>query len=71
MVNIVAGKKIVPEFIQFNARPEMIARAVLDFLKKPEQTKQMLKDLAYVKSSLGEPGAAERAAKLILEFLQK
>jgi len=71
MVNIVAGKKIVPEFIQFNARPEMIARAALDFLQKPEQTKQMLKDLAYVKSSLGEPGAAERAAKLILEFLQK
>ena len=71
MVNIVAGKKIVPEFIQFNARPEMISRAALDFLQKLELAKQMLKDLAYVKSSLGEPGAAERAAKLILEFLQK
>ena len=71
MVNIVAGKKIVPEFIQFNARPEMIARATLEFLQKPEQAKQMLEDLAYVKASLGETGAADRAVKLILEFLQK
>lgn len=70
MVNIVAGKKIVPEYIQFNAKPKMIARAALGFLQRPEQTKQMLEDLAYVKSSLGSPGAAERAAKLILDFLQ-
>jgi len=70
MVNIVAGKKIVPEFIQFSARPEMIARAALEYLQKPEPAKQMLEDLAYVKSSLGEPGAADRAAKLILDFLK-
>jgi len=70
MVNIVAGKKIVPEFIQFNARPKVIAQAVLEFLRNPEQTKQMLDNLAYVKSNLGAPGAAQRAAKLILDFLQ-
>lgn len=69
MVNIVAGKKIVPEFIQFNAQPKMIAQAAVSLLQKPERTKQMLEDLAYVKLSLGSPGAAERAAKLILEFL--
>ncbi|MFA6130258.1 MAG: lipid-A-disaccharide synthase [Candidatus Omnitrophota bacterium] len=71
MVNIVAGRKIVPEFIQFSARPEMIARASLGFLQNPEQSRQMLEDLAHVKSSLGSPGAAGRAAKLILDFLQK
>ncbi|MFA5351624.1 MAG: lipid-A-disaccharide synthase [Candidatus Omnitrophota bacterium] len=70
MVNIIAGKEVVPEFIQFNARPEMIARAVLEFLRKPGQIKQMLEDLDYVKTNLGSPGAAERAAKLILDFLQ-
>lgn len=69
MVNIVAGKKIVPEFIQFNARPEMIARAAVGLLQRPEQARQMLEDLVYVKTNLGEPGAAERAAKLILKFL--
>ena len=71
MVNIVAGKKIIPEFIQFNAQPRMIARLALELLQKSAQTKQMLEDLAYVKASLGSPGAAERAAKIILDFLQK
>jgi len=71
MVNIVAGRKIIPEFIQFNAQPKMIAQAAVELLQRPEQIKQMLGDLAYVKASLGEPGAAERAAKLILEFLQE
>jgi lipid-A-disaccharide synthase len=71
IANIVAGKKIVPEFIQFNARPEKIARACLGFLQDPRQTKRMLEDLAYLKSILGEPGAAERAAKIILDFLQR
>ena len=71
MVNIVAGKKIIPEFIQFNAQPRMIARLALELMQKSAQTKQMLEDLAYVKASLGSPGAAERAAKIILDFLQK
>jgi lipid-A-disaccharide synthase len=69
MVNIVAGKRVVPEYIQFNARPEMISRAAIRLLQKPEQAKEMLKDLAYVKNILGAPGAAERAAKLVLESL--
>jgi lipid-A-disaccharide synthase len=71
IINIVAGRKIIPEYIQFNAQPKMIARAVLEFLQNPAQSKQMLEDLASVKLNLGIPGAAERAAKLILDFLQK
>ncbi len=69
MVNIISGKKVVPEFIQFQAKPKMIAHAIIDLLQKPEQTKQMLEDLTFVKTSLGLPGAAGRAAKLILNFL--
>ena len=71
IVNIVAGKKIVPEFIQFNARPEKIAQAALELLQNPAQEKQMLESLSSVKASLGSPGAAERAAKIILDFLNK
>ena len=71
MVNIVAGKKNVPEFIQFNAQPEMISRAALELLQNPAQEKQMLDSLASVKTSLGSPDAAERSAKIILDFLNK
>jgi len=71
MANIVAGKKIAPEFIQFNARPEMIAKSIIKLLQNPASANRMSQDLRTVKDSLGEPGAAGRAAKLILEFLQK
>ncbi|MDD5477899.1 MAG: lipid-A-disaccharide synthase [Candidatus Omnitrophica bacterium] len=71
MVNIVAGRKIVPEFIQFAARPKMIAKAIIGLLQNLPSANRMSQDLKAVKESLGEPGAAGRAAKLILEFLQK
>ena len=69
MVNIVAGKKIVPEFIQFGAQPKMIAKAIIELLQNPLSANRMRQDLKVVKNSLGQPGAAERAAKLILDFL--
>lgn len=71
MVNIVAGKKIVPEFIQFKAKPKMIARSILELLSNPPLANRMSQDLKIVKDSLGQPGAAMRAAILILDFLQK
>jgi lipid-A-disaccharide synthase len=69
MANIVAGKKIIPEFIQFNAKPEEIARQALEIIKNPSQTKQMKEELAKIKSLLGEKGASLRAAKIILDYL--
>lgn len=71
MVNIVAGKKIVPEFIQFGANPKKIAESILKFLKEPAAANQLSQGLAMVTNNLGAPGAAGRAAKLILDFLQK
>jgi lipid-A-disaccharide synthase len=71
MVNIAAGRSVVPEFIQFGARPEMIAKTIIELLQKPLSSNQMRQDLAEVKNILGVPGAAGRAAKLILDFLHK
>lgn len=71
MVNIVAGKMIVPEFIQFDATAEKISGSILKLLQEPAYTNRLTQDLQAVKNSLGEPGAAGRAAKLILDFLQK
>jgi lipid-A-disaccharide synthase len=71
MVNIVAGKIVVPEFIQFGAQPKMIAKSIIELLQNPRSANRMSQELKVVKDSLGQPGAAERAAKLILSFLQK
>jgi lipid-A-disaccharide synthase len=69
MVNIVARKEIVPEFIQFKAKPKMIANSILKFLQDPSSSIRLSQDLLKVKNDLGEPGAAQRAARLILNFL--
>jgi len=71
MVNIVAGGKIVPEFIQFSARPELIAKSIIELLSNPLCANRMRQDLKTVKDSLGAPGAANRAAELIINFLLK
>ena len=69
LVNVVAGKKIIPEFIQFGAQPKKIAAACIDLLNSPDKTKNMQTELAKVKENLGSPGATSKAAKEILEFL--
>jgi lipid-A-disaccharide synthase len=71
MVNIVAGRKIIPEFIQFRARPDRIAHEVLKILKNPSQIEQMKTGLSQIKSLLGEKGASLRAAQIVLTFLSK
>ncbi|MDD5166641.1 MAG: lipid-A-disaccharide synthase [Candidatus Omnitrophica bacterium] len=69
MVNLVAGEKIVPEFIQYNASPKKIADYVIGILDDPQKLNDIKTKLAAVKNSLGENGASSRAAKIIVDFL--
>ncbi len=71
IVNIVAGSKIIPEFVQFGAKAKKIAQEVLRIWRNQRELQKITSNLTLVKSSLGEPGAAIRAAELILKFLQK
>ena len=71
MVNIVAGRKIVPEFVQFGASPDKISGQTLQILQDPSRIEQMKNNLLQVKSLLGEKGASLRAARIILDFLEK
>jgi len=66
MPNLVAGRQIVPELLQGNARPERIAAAVREILSHSERRRLMEQDLAKVIASLGDSGASDRAAQLIL-----
>lgn len=65
--NIVAGRHILPELIQDAFTPENVAKEALALLES-ERNKQMKKDLAYVKERLGQPGAVERVAELVLNL---
>lgn len=69
MVNIVAGKLICPEFIQQTAKPENLARAIETLVTDGKARNEMVSELDRVRSILGAPGAAERAAEIVLQEL--
>jgi lipid-A-disaccharide synthase len=69
LVNILAGRRVAPELLQSDATPEKIADAVLDFLRNPSMLQEQRKALEEVRSTLGGPGAARRAAAAILKLL--
>ncbi|MDI7277581.1 MAG: lipid-A-disaccharide synthase, partial [Anaerolineae bacterium] len=65
--NILAGRRVVPELLQDEARGETIAKEVLRILDAPGYATRMAEDLARAREALGSPGALERAARLVLE----
>jgi lipid-A-disaccharide synthase len=66
MPNVIAGREIVPEFIQENADPERMAAVVMSLLEDTAKRERMSADLESVVKSLGGPGASARAAELVL-----
>ena len=71
MVNIIAGRMIVPELIQRNLTPEKITRTVLEILRNPSRLTETRKELKKVREKIGEPGASLRAAQSIISLLQR
>lgn len=71
LVNIVAGKRIVPELIQDEVTPGKIADAVTSMLTDKAYYMRICEDLTEVKMRLGEPGASRRAALVVRELLEQ
>ena len=69
LVNIVAGRKIVPELLQGKATAERIAEEVFTLFSDEELKKEVKRDLEEVSRSLGKRGASERAAEVVEEFM--
>ena len=68
MPNLLAGEDVYPEFIQHAATPENLAHAALALLEDETQRQQIKTKLAEIIATLGEPGAAQRAAAAILSL---
>jgi lipid-A-disaccharide synthase len=66
MPNVIAGREIVPEFIQGDAQPDRMAQVVTELLEDKAKRERVQTDMAAVVESLGGPGASDRAAELIL-----
>jgi lipid-A-disaccharide synthase len=70
MPNLLAGKEVVPEFIQHEAKPDAIVKAVRLLMEDSPGRDRMISDFDAITSKLGGAGASERAAQAILEELQ-
>jgi lipid-A-disaccharide synthase len=71
MVNLLAGKEIVPELIQDDFTPERLIRETERLLDSAEAREMMRGELAKVRHKLGPPGAIERAADIIAGMIQE
>lgn len=66
MVNLVAGRRVVPELIQEQFTPAAAAAEALKVLTDRSHAARVRNDLAQVRSKLGSVGASRRAAEAIL-----
>ena len=66
MVNLVAGRKVVPELIQEAFTPEAVASETLRVLNDPVHAAAVKADLAAVRARLGTAGASRRAAEAVI-----
>ena len=69
LVNVVAGHRVAPEFVQDALEPASVAdalAALLDHSRSERRT--MLDELARVRAALGTPGAAVRVAALAAQM---
>jgi lipid-A-disaccharide synthase len=70
LVNIIAGKTLVPELVQDDATAEKLAAEVKAILSDRQRSDAIREELAGIRQKLGEPGASRRAAELALGLMK-
>jgi lipid-A-disaccharide synthase len=69
LVNLLANRRVVPELLQGDMTPERIAGEIRRLWVPGPPREEMLQGLEEVRTRLGAPGAASRAAEAVLELL--
>lgn len=71
LANLVAGKEVVPELIQFAVKPKNIKEEVMKIIKDDNLRKKIKEELGNVKAKLGLSGASQRVAEIVSKILIK
>ncbi len=71
LVNLIMEKEVVKELIQDDLNSEKLRAEIDKLLFDRDYRNSMLDDMAELKKRLGEPGASERAAGKVVEYLDQ
>ncbi len=69
LVNLIAGREVVPEFIQDLASPDALSRTVLEHLDSPDRMGAMKIQLGKVRELLSSRCASEQVAAAVVGYL--
>lgn len=67
MPNLLAGREVVPEFIQSRATAENVSKPLMEWISSPDKRRTLRSQLLGLRKKFGEGGASDRAAKVIVE----
>lgn len=68
--NLLMGRQLIPELAQSDASPQNIANEFLSYYYNPEKLKEQIKFLKQIRKKMGEKGATNRTADIILNELK-
>ncbi len=69
LVNLIAGREVIPELLQDEVKPEAIAKHLHLLLEDGDYRHKVFHGLAEVTEKLGPPGCTKRAAEIALSCL--
>jgi lipid-A-disaccharide synthase len=70
LVNLIAGERIVPEFLQGDANPDALCQAALNYLENGSRAEEMSRRLAGIRARLSVRCASDAAASVVASYLR-
>ncbi|MCX7977716.1 MAG: lipid-A-disaccharide synthase [Bdellovibrionaceae bacterium] len=70
LVNLIAGREIVPERFQERANPDHLFELMDRYITHPEYAAQVKEELKVLKTKLGDKGATLRVARSLEEYFR-